>query len=444
MNARKCILKILQDFEKNTSQFDSIMDTILSGQRMDQRDKRLVIEMVYGILRNKLSLDFVLNQFLKENYFIQNKQLMCILRMGVYQILYLDRIPDHAAVNESVLLAKDDKNTRNAAGVVNAVLRKIINNKRNIPKSNKRGQLQNRLSIKYSHPEWMIKRWLNTIGMSNTKKLLEFNNTRPDIFLRRRFKGLPRQQFESDALSIADTVSGGSGYKNLYYRLKRNILPENIRLFNDGLCTVQAPSSGWVVALLDINVGDKVLDVCSAPGGKSSLISELVGNGGAVCACELRFSRLKKVKETVSRMYLSNVFMVICNGEMLPFIGYYDKVLLDVPCSGTGVMHRHPDARWRSKEEDIERITQVQERLLEGVASYVGPQGILVYATCSIEQEENQQQVEKFLERHPEFVLDKPFGLVKDTYIDNNGYLNITPYEHKMDGMFAARMRRSE
>lgn len=442
MNARQCVLKILEDFESDTSQFDSTIDKTLSMQRMDQRDRRLVIEMVYGILRNRLSLDFVLNRFLKERYFTKNKQLMHILRTGMYQIIYLDRVPDHAAVNESVSLAKDDENTRNVSGVVNAVLRKIIKHKRSLPKPDKGEQLELRLSINYSHPAWMVKRWLNNIGLSNTKKLLEFNNKRPDVFLRRKLRGLPRQQFESDALAIADTVSGGSGYKNLYYRLKKNILPENIRLFKDGLCTIQAVSSGWVVALLDIQDGDKILDVCSAPGGKTSLLSELAGKKGAVCACELRFSRLKKVKEIVSRMNLPNVYMIACNGEKLPFAGYYDKVLLDVPCSGTGVMHRHPDARWHRKEEDIERAVKVQQNLLEGAVPYVNPQGILVYATCSIEPAENQQQVENFLKRHPEFVLEKPFGLIKDTYIDNNGFLNITPFEHKMDGMFAARMRR--
>ena len=442
MNARQCVLKILEDFEKNTAQFDSILDETLCSQGLDQRDKRLVIEIVYGILRNKLSLDFVLNQFLKERYFTKNRLLMHILRIGAYQILYLDRIPDHAAVNESVLLAKDNENTRNVSGVVNAVLRKIIKYKKNLPKPDKDEQLDFRLSINYSHPGWMVKRWLNSFGLSNTKKVLEFNNTRPDVFLRRRFRGLPRQQFESDALSIADTVSGGTGYKNLYYRLKKHILPENIRLLKDGLCTVQAVSSGWVVGLLDIKDGDKILDVCSAPGGKTSLLSELTGKKGAVCACELRFSRLRRIKEIVYRMNLPNVYMIVCNGEKLPFTGYYDKVLLDVPCSGTGVMHRHPDARWHRKEEDIERVAKVQERLLEGAAPHVNPQGILVYATCSIEPEENQQQVDNFLKRHPEFVLEKPFGLIKDTYIDKNGFLFITPFEHKMDGMFAARMRK--
>lgn len=442
MNARQCVLKILEYFEKNIANFDVIVNRTLSMSYLDQRDKRLVVEIVYGILRNKLSLDFVLNHFLSERYFTENEHLMRILRIGVFQIVYLDRIPDHAAVNESVLLAKNDKRTRDLSGVVNAVLRKIIKHKKNLPKPKEEEQLAYRLSVTYSHPKWIVERWLNNFGLSKTKKLLRFNNNRPELFLRRKVKGLTPQQFESDARSICDTVSGGSGYKNLYYRLKKSVLPENIELFQDGFCTVQAISSGWVVALLDIKDGDKILDVCSAPGGKAGLMSELTGKRGAVCACDLRFSRLRKVRDLICRMNFSNVYTVASDGEKLPFTGYYDKALLDVPCSSTGIMHRHPDARWVRKEQDIEHIVKIQRSLLDGVAPYIIPQGILVYATCSVEPEENQQQIESFLERHPEFVLENPVGLIKDTYIDNNGYLFITPFEHRMDGMFAARMRR--
>ena len=442
MNARQCVLKILEDFEKHTANFDGIVNRTLSMNYLDQRDKRLVMEITYGILRNKFSIEFVLNHFLVEQSFAKNKQLLRVLSIGMFQIVYLDRIPDHAAVNESVLLAKYDKRTRDVAGVVNAVLRKIIKQKLHLPRPKEEEPLAYRLSVNYSHPKWLVERWLKNFGLGKTKKLLGFNNTRPEVFLRRKLKGLTPQQFEGDARTICDTVSGGSGYINLYYRLKKNVVPEKIELFQDGLCTVQAISSGWVVALLGIQEGDKILDVCSAPGGKTGLMSELTGKRGAVCACDIRFSRIKKVRDLIGRMNYSNVYTVACDGEKLPFTGYYDKALLDVPCSGTGVMHRHPDARWVRKEWDFEEIVNIQRRLLEGVAPYIIPQGVLVYATCSVEPSENQQQIESFLERHPEFALENPLGLIKDSYIDNNGYLSITPFEHKMDGMFAARMRK--
>ncbi len=442
MNPRHCILKILEEFDRGHYNLDIIIDKVLSLQKIDHRDKRLVFEIVYGVMRHKLTLDYVLTQFLDEKRLVQNNQLMWIMRIGMYQIVYLDRIPDHAAVNESVQLAKNDKHSQKVAGVVNAVLRKIATTKKRLPKPAESGQLIDRLSVTYSHPQWLVQRWLTNFGLSKTKKLLAFNNKRPDIFLRRKIRGLSRQHFESEARSICDTASGGRGFKNLYYRLKKPAVLENIGLLNDGWCTIQAESSGWVVALLDIKNGDKLLDACSAPGGKTSLMSELTGKNGAVCACELQFPRLKNVRDTIMRMDLINVHAIACNGMRLPFKGRFDKALIDAPCSGTGVMHRHPEARWLRKERDIMRCAAIQSDLLDGIAPYIIPQGILVYATCSLEPEENHYQVENFLHRHPEFILEKPFGMVTDKYIDDEGYLSITPYGFSIDGMFAARMRK--
>jgi 16S rRNA (cytosine967-C5)-methyltransferase len=444
MNARQHILKILEDYDKRSVSLELVVESAFSNIKVDHRDKRFIFEIAYGIVRNWLTLDYVLHAFLDDEKFRENRHLMRILRIGMYQIVYLDKVPDHAAVNESVHLAKDDTRTRNFSGVVNAVLRKIIKQKSHLPKPGKNDDLVSRLSVTYSHPIWLVQRWLDRFGLTRTRKLLDFNNTRPEIFLRRKIKGLSRQQFESDAKGVCDIPGGG--YKNLYYRIKKSSFPEDIRMLQYGHCTVQSESSGWVVSLLDVKSGDKLLDVCSAPGGKMSLMSELAGESGAVCACELKLPRLKKVKETVIRMNLGNVFYLVADGTNLPFNGRFDKVLLDAPCSGTGVMHRHPDARWNRKEKDIERITAVQKSLLNGVAPYIVPQGILVYATCSLEKEENHSQIEEFLKDHPEFVLEELFGLglVKDTHIDNKGFLYITPFEHKMDGMFAARMRKVE
>ncbi len=444
MKVRQCVLTILEDFDKGSAALETVIDRTFTSFMLDRRDRRLAFEITYGVMRFKLTLDYTLKHFLREKCFEQNDRLMDILRIGMYQIVYLDKIPDYAAVNESVQLAKMHKNTRHLSSVVNAVLRKIITQRKRLPKPSNTLALLDRLSITYSHPQWLIKRWLERFGLSNTKKLLAFNNRRPDIFFRRKVKGLSRQQFESDIRAICDISSSGGSYKNLYYRLKKTLMPDQVDLFREGYCTVQAESSGWVVALLDIQMGEKLLDVCSAPGGKMSLLSELSGAQGAVCAGDLQFSRMMKVQETIFRMQLTNVFSVVCDGAHLPFTGYFDKVLLDAPCSGTGVMHRHPEARWIRSERDIKQSVIVQRNLLDGVASFVVPGGILVYATCSLEPEENQLQVKAFLERHPEFIPERPFDPVKETFIDNEGYLHITPHAHSMDGMFAARMRKIE
>ncbi len=442
MKVRRCALAILEHFDRDSSGFDAVIEREFFLYKLDHRDKRLVFEIVYGVMRHKLYLDYSLRHFLHEKRFEKKSRLMNILRIGMYQIVYLSKIPDYAAVNESVQLAKTKKTTRHLAGVINAVLRKIIAQKKRLPKPSSADQLPERLSITYSHPLWLVKRWLNHFGLSNTKKLLEFNNTRPGIYLRRRIKGLSRQQFETEASAICDVSGGGSGYKNLYYRLKKSLFPDQIGLFREGWCTVQAESSGWVVALLDIKKGDKVLDVCAAPGGKATLIAELCGNTGAVCAGDIRFNRMLKVQETVTRMGFANVFPILSDGRNLPFTGSFDKVLLDAPCSGTGVMHRHPEARWLKSERDIQQCTVLQAELLDRVAPFIVPQGVLVYATCSLEPEENQLQIEDFLRKQPNFILEKPYDPVKETFIDDNGYLFITPHEHAGDGMFAARLKK--
>jgi 16S rRNA (cytosine967-C5)-methyltransferase len=411
-------------------------------ERIDRRDKRLAFEIVYGVIRNRLRIDFILDDLLDDEHFKAHKQLKRMLEIGVYQIVFLDKIPEHAAVNESVILAKDEKATRQFSGVINAVLRKVIRLKNRLPKPKAQETLEYRLSITYSHPQWLIRRWLKHFGLSNTKKLLEFNNTHPKIFLRRKIKGVNKHLFENDIRGVCDASKGGSGYKNLYYVIKKSILPEEVSLFKEGWCTVQAESSGWVTALLDLKEGEIVLDVCAAPGGKAGLISELVGKEGIVFACELHIQRLIKIRETAIRMKLPNMILIACDGTALPFSGSFNKVLLDAPCIATGVLHRHPEARWYRTPEDIVRMSSVQEKLLHAVAPSIAKNGILVYATCSLEPEENQLQIEHFIEKHPEFVVENANAFVKESFVDDKGFLSILPFEHKLDGMFAARLRK--
>lgn len=442
MTSRLYALNILEDHKNQFINLESAINQQFSKGPIDHRDKRLIFEIVYGVLRNKLSLDYTLHSFLHEKRIKENDLLMNILRIGMYQIVYLDRIPDHAAVFESVRLAKIIKKCRNYSGLVNAVLRKIVNEKKRLPKPHLQEKLSYRLAIMYSHPEWLVQKWLDNFGLSNTKKILAFNNEPPQIFIRRKMKGLSRQQFEILGKDVFSNTKSVSGYKNLFYILKKSIIPEEFKLLKDGYCTVQSVSSGWVIALLDIKKGDKLLDICSAPGGKASFLAELSGDQGAVCACDLSFNRLQKVGENADRMGLTNIFNIVCDGCFPPFNGQFDKILLDAPCSGTGILHRHPDARWRKTPEGLNKIIAKQKKLLDAIAPYVVPNGILVYATCSLEREENRLQIENFLKDHPEFILEKPYNLIKDTFIDAHGYLNISPYEHNLDAMFAARLRK--
>ena len=440
MDARSLIYRILTSFDRHPGNLERLVDTALTDAAVDNRDKRFVFEIVYGVVRRRLTLDYMIDKLLETKSLQSNDSLRRILRMGLYQILYMDRVPAHAAVNESVKLAKADPDARSASGVVNGALRRVLADRRIIAlPSGPQTDLVERLSIEYSHPRWMVERWLKNFGLGQTKQLLTFNNEKPDTFLRRKIRNVSRQQFESEVRSLTEPASG---FLNLYYRLKKSVAVENIDAVRQGLCNVQAPSSGWVVAMLEAEKGNKILDLCASPGGKAAMLAELVGDGGAVCACDNRWNRVKLCVDTVQRMSLGNVYPLVCDGTLPPFEGAFDKVLLDAPCSATGVLQRHPDARWTRNPSDVHQHAAFQRRLLESAARLVGPNGIIVYATCSLEPEENKLQIQSFLADHPEFADIGCPDAVPPTFVDNNGFLCITPFTHSMDGMFGARLKK--
>ncbi len=418
---------------------DTVIERELSQNVIDHRDTRFVYEIVHGVMRRRLTLDHVLAQFVEDPAVLEDQFAMRILHIGAYQILYMDRVPDHASVNESVNLTRLSRRTEHLSGLVNATLRNLIKNRKRIKLPDPQKDLGRRLSVEFSHPEWMVRRWLARLGLSKTKLLLSFNNETPDIFLRRRLRGVSRQQVETE---LGDLCDGATGYLNLYYRLRRQAVPGMIPLFKEGECTVQAPSSGWIVALLDVTQGERALDVCSAPGGKSALAAELAGANGRVVACEIRKNRMDLARSTFRRLRLTTIVPVMCNGTALPFKGTFNKVLLDAPCSGTGVLHRHPEGRWTKSESDLGRLAGVQKNLLVSASGVVARGGVLVYSTCSLEPEENENAVATFLKERPDFVLDRPPDGIPAAYISADGFVKITPYEHKLDGIFGARLKK--
>ncbi|HEX2958103.1 MAG TPA: 16S rRNA (cytosine(967)-C(5))-methyltransferase RsmB [Chitinispirillaceae bacterium] len=439
LNPRQVILDVLTSFDKNHSDPEHLIDTALKAKKIDHRDRRFIFEIVYGVIRYRMTLDHIINKYIIDDAIRNEEQVYRILRVGLYQLAWMDRVPDHAAVNETVKLAKNDAKSGRFSSVVNAVMRNFINENKVITLPDPQIDLTYRLSVEFSHPDFFVKRWMKNFGLAKTKQLLAYNNIKPAIFLRKKLRDFSRQQFEADVRTLCEP---SCGFMNLYYKMKKSLLPENLRLIQYGLCTVQAPSSGWVVAMMDINKGEKLLDMCSAPGGKTSLMAELTDSEGAVCAGEVKFGRIRQVSDVKERMQLDNVYPVLTDGNYLPFNGYFDKVLLDAPCTGTGVFNHHPEARWVKNEQDIEKMTVIQEQLLKSAAQVLHSGGILVYSTCSLEPEENEIQIRKFLSENPSFELDAPPSVIPGTYIDNDGFLRITPFEHSMDGIFAARLKK--
>jgi 16S rRNA (cytosine967-C5)-methyltransferase len=284
---------------------------------------------------------------------------------------------------------------------------------------------------------------MKIFGGRKTENLLKFNNERPITYLRRNASAVSKGAFEADIAHVSPRSPQATGFKDLYYELKPQVLPTDIMSFGAGMCSVQAPSSGWVVALLNPEKSDIILDVSAAPGGKTTLIADLLDDKGAVVACDSRYKRAELIVDNIKRTRtIDKIYTVVSDGTMPPFTRKFDKVLLDAPCTGTGVIQRHPDSRWMRKPSDITNAVKLQRELLLKSASLVEVGGVLVYSTCSLEAEENWEQVEWFLENNPKFQLDNAKEFVDDKYVDINGCLSITPYDNKMDGMFGARLKR--
>lgn len=437
MNAREAAYRILEPYYFEGADFDKQVDKVFN-KNIAERDRRLAYEIAVGTLRYQQYLDYIVNKYLDEK-FDENEKLKIVLRIGLYQLLYLDRVPNHAAVNESVNLIKK-LGEKHLSGVVNGVLRSIEKAGKSALMVGEEFSGAKKLAIEYSHPEWLIERWNEQIGTGKTKKLLKFNSQKPEIYVRRNTYKTHIQTFENGIATCTVTTPMGTGFKKLYYRLKPGIQPQNLESFKAGFCTVQAPSSGWVVAMLNLQKGDTVLDLCAAPGGKSTLAAELVGDEGYVISADLSAKRLSMVFENAMRLGLRNIYTLATDSAIPGLKGSYKRVLLDAPCSGTGVIHRHPDGRWRKSKSEIANMIKVQASLLEETAKLLAPGGVLVYSTCSIDKDENENQVEKFLKNHDEFYLESADDYVEKRFCTPKGYLKITPYDHGMDGMFAARL----
>lgn len=438
MDARQLVVQILRTFDGRSGSLDQIVDAALKSTHLDRRDKRFVFENVYGILRWRIRLDYLIDRLLSNDRLRENVSLRRVLQLGLYQLLFLDRVPHHAAVFESVQLAKNLPETRDIAGVVNAVLRRVTTDRL----AGQPGEIKDpaeKLSIEYSHPRWMIERWLTNLGLGNTRKLLAFNNERPEIYLRRKIHGLSKQQFEAETRELCDP---STGYLNLYYRLKSRVSPDMVDAIGHGYCNVQAPSSGWVVALAEAKKGEKILDCCASPGGKAAILSELAGETGSICACDDRLPRIRLCLDTIGNLQLSNIHTLVADSRFPPFAGIFDKVLVDAPCSSTGVLHRHPDARFIRTQDDILSLAKLQAEILDAATTLLGTGGTLIYSTCSLEPEENEVQIALFLRKHPDFRHVGCPDSIPQNFVDANGYLAITPYAHGMDGMFAARLKR--
>lgn len=402
---------------------------------LDARDRRWLRELVYGMLRRRGFIDAILAQRVTGGIARIEADLLDLLRLGVYQLLHMGSVPAYAAIAQTVELAKV-RHGIGASKLTNAVLRRVDRERDGLTPALPSDSVE-ALAMKYSHPAWLVRRWLSRWGTGETETLLTRNNGEAPVVLRPY--GIVREQLEAMLESAGVHVEDAPLVRDSI-QISGGITLNELGAFKQGLFFIQDPGSTLVTQYAAIPSGSLVADLCAAPGGKSL---ELAREARIVVAADRSPARLGRLVANRERLEATNI-LVIAADARFPAIRPVDAVLVDAPCTGTGTFRRHPDARWRLRVSDLAGMAALQTSLLRSAATVVSPGGLLIYSTCSLEPEENEEQVERFLAENVGWRLEAPpAGTVPPETIDG-GYLRVLPHVHGSDGAFAARLRRVE
>ncbi len=452
-NPRQIAFLALRDVHKG-AYADVALDKVLQKVKLQDIDRRLITELVYGSVRRQRTLDALIDQFAKKKSHQQPKDLRTILHLGLYQLCYQERIPASAAVNTTVQLAKEN-GFPGLTGFVNGLLRQYI---RQVggdegAKSSSASHLSlqlpensvERLGILHSFPDWIIQVWLEQLSFAETEQLCEWMNQSPTIDLRINPLRTSIDVVEK-ALQSADILVKRLPNLSQALRLISNSGPiQNLPGFSEGWWVIQDSSAQLVSHLLDPQPGEVVIDTCAAPGGKTTHIAELMGDKGKIWACDRTPSRLRKLQENARRLNLQS--MQICTGdsrEFLQFENVADRVLLDAPCSGLGTLHRHADARWRQTPESVQELSKLQKELLAHTSTFVKTGGVLVYATCTLHPAENEAVISEFLAETSNWQIEPPdINSPVFAYSTPSGWCKVWPHRQNMDGFFMVRLRKT-
>ena len=429
--ARETALKILYKIDKEKAYSNIVLNQeIRENKELDTRDIGLISEITYGVTSWNLTIDAIIEKYSKIKMKKISPWIINIIRMGIYQIIWLDRIPKSAAVNESVNLAKRYGH-KGSTNFVNAILRKVT-------KEDYTGfkDIENpieRLSKMYSMPVWLVEKLLEERDINIVENICKELSQRPNITIRRNSLKIGKKEFEK-LLTNNKIKFQNSKINSDFYILEEIKNIENLKLFKEGYFTVQDISAGLAAYYLQPKPGELVLDACSAPGGKTTYLAEIMKNKGKIEAWDIYEHRTKLVKENADRLGIT----IIDTKEKDATIYYpeykekFDKILLDVPCLGIGVIKRKPDIKWQRKPEDIKEITTIQKKILETCAQYLKPNGTIIYSTCSILKEENQNIIEQFLKESLKFKIEKITS-------ERSQNLEILP-QKVQDGFFIAKL----
>ncbi len=436
---RGTAIKILNRVERTDAYLDKLLDAELRSTDLSDPDKGLLSEIVHGVMRWQGRLDWVLNGFTHGNFTKSDVNIKNAMRVGLYQIFFLTQVPHYAAVNEAVEFVKRIRGDK-TGNMVNAVLRTILRTLDGIHYPNAENDPLQYISVYHSHPSWMVRRWSERFAADELVKFLTANNEIPGLTLRVNKLKITPPEFLA-ILDVNQVPYQGSTLIDYFVKVKSLGHIARMKIFQDGLFSIQDESAAFPVLLLDPRPGERILDLCAAPGGKTTYIAELTANRGTVVAVDRYENKLDFIRKGCDRLGITDVSFAVADARSYASEPA-DRILVDAPCSGLGTLRKKPDIKWKRQPEDIVNLAGLQREILDNAATLLKPGGVLVYSTCTTEPEENQAQVRAFLGRHPGFTVEDAGAFVAKAVVTPEGFVETFPHRHHVDGSFAARLRK--
>lgn len=439
-NAREVALDVLKAVLYEGAYSNIVLNKKLNKSNLKDNDKALITEIVYGTLKYKETLDIIIQSYLKNPIKTMDKNIANILRITIYQIRYLDKIPSFAAVNEAVEMSK--KISIKYSKLVNGVLRNYIRTYKNKKFYDDRNNLE-KFSFIYSCPKWLIKMFISQYGIETAEKILKGLNERPNITVRVNNLKIDYDEALEKLDEYGYNIEEGYICPEAIQIIKGKNIEKN-PLFIEGDITVQDESAMLVAPSMELTEESIVLDLCSAPGGKTTHISEIINNKSKVYAYDVHQNKLSLIEENAKRLGIKNIETDVCDAAVfnkeLKEIAH--RVLMDVPCSGLGIIRKKPEIKWTKNEKEIKNIIDIQRKIMNNGASYLKKGGILLYSTCTLNKEENEENINWFLKKHKNFKIEHLYyGDVDNIIYHKEGFVSILPND-KMDGFFIAKLKK--
>lgn len=431
---------ILNRYDRSDSYIDKLLESELKSNDLNKKDKALLTQLVNGTVRWRAKLDWVLIGFFHGEFHKSMNIVKNAMRIALYQILFMDKIPEHAAINESVELVKQIQGQK-AASLVNGVLRNIVRNKQNIRFPDDKEDRDFYLSIVHSHPKWMAKRWVKFWGEEFAVQLMEANNEIPYLAMRVNKLKSTAEEVEKilneNEINFEKSVFHPDTYK--VKNLGTSITMTD--LFREGMIAVQDPSASLAAELTNAKPGMRVMDMCAAPGGKSFKIAEMMENKGTLISNDKYWGKLKMLSAEAERLGITIIEQQKEDAAEFSPKEKADVVIIDAPCSGSGTFSKKPDIKWKREIEDVYKLNTIQKEILKNAPNLIKEDGAIVYSTCSIEPDENMLIAEWFLKTFPDFKID-PAENYLPAEVCKDGCMQTFPNVHHTDGAFAVRFIR--